>query len=130
MGFEIGAGGCEVSICRVRCGDAAALTPPSHPQPQLLFWSSQYMSPKRLGLPHFALQEGNPPERFEQLCTLPEGGEGPNVASQFLVFLLSHFTSRGSQGISLPYPTALRNSRQEMFRITRPQVDARNGVTQ
>ena len=83
-----------------------------------------------MALPHFALQEGNPPERFDQLCTLPEGGEGPNVASQFLVFLLSHFTSRGSQGISLPYPTALRNSRQEMFRITRPQVDARNGVTQ
>ena len=83
-----------------------------------------------MALPHFALQEGNPPEKFDHLRTLPEDGEGPNVASQFLVFLLSHFTSQGSQGISLPYPSALRSSRQEVFQITRPQVAVRNEVTQ
>jgi len=83
-----------------------------------------------MALPHFALQEGNPPEKFDHLRTLPEDGEGPNVASQFLVFLLSHFTSSGSQGRSLPYPDALRSRRQEVFRITRPQADARSEVPQ
>ncbi|MCA9074737.1 MAG: hypothetical protein KDA93_06875 [Planctomycetaceae bacterium] len=75
-----------------------------------------------MALPHFALQEGNPPEKFDHLRTLSEDGEGPNVASQFLVFLLSHFTSWGGQGRSLPYPDALRSRRQEVFRVSRPQA--------
>jgi hypothetical protein len=75
-----------------------------------------------MALPHFALQEGNPPEKFDHLSTLHEDDEGPNVASQFLVFLLSHFTSWGSQARSLPYPDGLRSRRQEMFRVTRPQT--------
>jgi hypothetical protein len=75
-----------------------------------------------MALPHFALQEGNPPEKFDHLRTLPEDADGPNVASQFLVFLLSHFTSWSSQGRSLPYPDALRSRRQEVFRVNRPQA--------
>jgi len=83
-----------------------------------------------MALPHFALQESNPPEKFDHLRTLPEDGEGPNVASQLLVFLLSHFTSWGSQGRSLPCPDALRSRRETVFRVTHPPADASSEVPQ
>ena len=71
-----------------------------------------------MALPQFALQATNRPGCFDYLQTRPEGTDVPNVASQFLVFLLSHFTSPGSP---LIYPNDLRSRRQSAFQLSPPR---------
>jgi hypothetical protein len=72
-----------------------------------------------MALPRFALQS-NPPEQYDYCPTAPEGAESPNIAGQFLVFLLTYFTSWG-QGRALPYPEALRGRRKKAFKIRQPK---------
>lgn len=69
-----------------------------------------------MALPRFALQQGNPPEQYNYCPTVPDGRDTPNVAGQFLVFLLSYFTSSAR----LPYPDDLRTRRQKAFTVTPP----------
>lgn len=70
-----------------------------------------------VALPRFALQRSNPPEKYDLCPTAPEDRESPNVAGQFLLFLLSNFTSMGTQGRALVYPKGIQ--RHEAFRIDR-----------
>ena len=69
-----------------------------------------------MALPRFALQRSNPPEQFDYCPTAPDSTEAPNVAAQFLVFLLSYYTSSAK----LPYPDDLRPRRDVAFRVNRP----------
>ena len=70
-----------------------------------------------VALPRLALQKGNPPHQFNYCPTAPEGAETPNVAGQFLVFLLSNYTSWGTQGRALVYPEAIKQGRQLAFTV-------------
>jgi hypothetical protein len=73
-----------------------------------------------MALPKFALQQGNPPEQYNYCPTTPDDANTPNVAGQFLVFLISYFTSMGTQGRALVYPEVIPPRRQEAFRVKRP----------
>lgn len=74
-----------------------------------------------MALPRFALQKSNPPHKFDLRPTAPEDRDTPNVAAQFLVFLLSYFTSMGTQSRALVYPDALKERRKEAFSVVRKE---------
>jgi hypothetical protein len=70
-----------------------------------------------IALPRLALQKGNPPHQFDFCPTAPEGKDVPNVAGQFLVFLLSNYTSWGTQGRALVYPEPIKQRRKLAFAV-------------
>jgi Domain of unknown function (DUF6602) len=70
-----------------------------------------------IALPRLALQKGNPPHEFNHCSTAPEDDDVPNVAGQFLVFLLSNYTSWGTQGRALVYPEAIKQRKQLAFTV-------------
>jgi hypothetical protein len=70
-----------------------------------------------IALPRLALQKGNSPHQFNHCPTAPEDDDVPNVAGQFLVFLLSNYTSWETQGRALVYPEAIKQRTQVAFTL-------------
>jgi hypothetical protein len=71
-----------------------------------------------MALPRLALhQSASRVARFDYCPTAPDDAETPNIAGQFLLFLLSHYTNCGTQGRALQYPEPLRSWRQPAFEI-------------
>jgi hypothetical protein len=71
-----------------------------------------------MALPRFALHRSSNPNGFDYCPTAPEDRETPNVAGQFLVFLLSRYTSQGTQGRALEYPQFMKDRRTQAFTVT------------
>ena len=73
-----------------------------------------------MALPRLALQQGNPPNQFNYCPTAPEDEDTPNLAGQFLVFLLSYYSSWATQGRVQSYPEAIKKRRKEAFVVKVP----------
>jgi hypothetical protein len=73
-----------------------------------------------MALPQLALQRSSNPSQFDYCPTAPDDRDTPNIAGQFLVFLLSNYTSPGAQGSALVYPEALKARRRPAFTVQYP----------
>lgn len=71
-----------------------------------------------MALPRLALhQSAGRVARFDYCPTAPHDADTPNIAGQFLLFLLAHYTNWGTQGRALQYPEPLRSRREVAFEI-------------
>lgn len=70
-----------------------------------------------MALPRLSLQRSSIPNCFDYCPTAPDGRETPNIAGQFLLFLLSNYTSYGTQGRALVYPQAIKLRRKPAFTV-------------